>query len=232
MKVREIPFIGRRPNSSAVTLNGKPGIGWSRPLLLPEPVRFNGNLCSYFNLSHYGAIRLSAGKDGSEHYLGGDTTLPEGVDKTASGWLIIPWGENIKLSGCGVHVKMYKADGVIVIDYEVKDADNPRLKYLYRVEFPLREANIIRCYYYHCVSRYNTYVGVVKEPKDFIEWPLKENTPYMKKALEFDTSADTEEPKPVEPPVQPTPQPPIEPPTPKDWQNVYESHLYRVQELR
>jgi len=222
MKVKEIIFKGRIKPSQFEELNQKPGTGWSSPIQFPQPIRFNGNICTYFNLSSYGAIRLSAGKDGKYHYLGGDTALPEGISKTKSGWIVIPWGENIRLSGCGVSVALYEQNGIVVIDYEVKNAGTG-VKYLYRVEWPLREPNIMRCFYYHCETGFNTYLGVAMDPEESIEWPLKENTHYMKKALEFDCSdADV-----VEPPVEP----PIDPPYPiVDWVTVRETPTYRVQE--
>jgi len=250
MHVNEIPFVRRPTPKHFHELNLEPGTDWSGPIQFPQPIRFNGKLCVYFNLSAYGATRLSAGKDGKYHYLVGDTTLPESIGKTDSGWILIPWGENIRLTGCGASVALYEQDDTIVIDYVVKNAGDPQTHYTYRIEFPLREPNIIRIYYLKCVKEINTYVGVAMAPSEFLNVELRE---FIKKALEFDCSTagseeiikpqpePTPEPEPDVPEPQPTPpSTPFGPAVPKpsdsdanDWRTVYKindvNYAYRLQ---
>ncbi len=246
MKVKEIPFIGRRRPADIKSIHNLSNLGWSGPITLPIPIRFNGIICTHCVVSSYGAIRFTQASNsaGKWSYWDTDKVLPEDISETEKGWMIIPWGELVKIMGCGVSICLYEQDGNIVFDYDIKSSYDSNRKYTFRVEFSASEANIVRCYYYHCVSGYSTFIGIAKEPDNVVSWPLKENVPYMKKALEFDTSADEAEEPEVTKPFPPhspfVPDAPISPPFPpknpmgptKNWQTVYEAHNYRVQELR
>ena len=223
MQITEIPFKSFRSGKSFTNLASKLGMGWSAPIKLPEPIRIWKRLCEYIAISDYGAIHfLVQGDDGRTQYLYGDKSLPEDMSDT-DGFILIPWGEPLRLRGCGTHIKMYQSGSVIVIDIEAKSS---RIKYMYQVQFDLRKSNEIELHYYHCLSGYNTFVGLAEKPDNYIDWPLKESQPYHKKALRIDTlgvnGGDT----------HPDPDPAVT----KKWATVYESSLkdggYRVQELR
>ncbi len=195
MKMKEIPFKGRRVPEDAKDLNYlTSGISWSGLIELPEPIWFNGRLCSYCNISPYGAIRFGEARDGRWHFDPSDKYLPEWLDGFKGGYVVVPWGDNIQVRGCGLHIKMWfdKREAAVVFDYLVRNKHNHQ-KYMFRVEFPMREKNVCRIYYYHCVSGYNTYLGVVLEPDDFIGPDLKPDQPYMKKAVEFLCVAEKKE---------------------------------------
>ena len=254
MKVKEIPFVGRSIPTEAQDISHMPGGSWSAPIKFPLPVRFNNQLCTTFNLSKYGAIRLSSGKDGTYHYLPGDRSLPASIDQTKDGWMIVPWGDNIRMAGCGITVLMWRDADKVVIDYTVKNQLDPHIKYMFRVEFPTKQPNTVEIHYYHVVSGYNTYVGVVMAPDNFCEWTLKETQPYSKKALRFTCDNGYEMPEQTETPGNtpfgnvPTDIPePLESPEPiygpkpgltptvipdkPEWRVVYEGHGCQVREL-
>ncbi len=191
MKVKEIEFIGRIKPKEVVKLDVSNG--WSAPTKLPVPIRFNNVLCTHFNMSEYGAIRFTQAT-GNYHYWSEDKKLPSGIAETDKGFMVVPWGEPMRLRGCGVSVEMWEDNGTIVIEYKTKSTYDSKRVYMFRVEFPVREHNVVRVYYYHCVSGYDTYVGAVLKPDDFVSWPMKENQPYMKKALEFTCSSEVEAP--------------------------------------
>ena len=185
MDVKEIPFKGYHQTANAEDLSKYMGHGWSAPIKLPAAVRFNGQLCRYINISEYGAIRLSEGQSGVYHYLPQDNHLPTDLGSFKGACTIVPWGEDLKMRGCGTVLTLDLVGGSVVINYKVKNRINSRQIYMFRVEFPLGRPNTVRVYYYHVVSGFNTYVGVELSPENFIEWPLKTEQPYMKKALEF-----------------------------------------------
>jgi len=237
MKVKEIPFIGRRRPAALKEIFNLSNLGWNGTSELPMPIRFNDVICTHFVISEYGAIRLTqaSNKDGKYSYWNTDKKLPVDISETAQGWMIVPWGELMRTTGCGVGIYLYEQDGNVIFDYEVKSQSNSRLKYTFRVEFPLREPNLVRCFYHHCVSGYTTYIGIAKEPDNVISWPLEENYPYMLKALEFDTSAEEEIPEEIKPfppqnPMgpQPQPEPPVQP-EPQVWVTKFINDTVRVQ---
>ena len=99
--------------------------------------------------------------------------------------MLIPWGEPQRLMACGAGVQMWYEGSKVYIKYVTKNPLNLRMKYMYHVILDAKKPDIIQVHYYHCLSGYNTFVGAVLDPTDYDNWPIKENTPYMKKALEF-----------------------------------------------
>ena len=197
MQIKEIPFTGRLAPADATDITRKIGRGWSAPIKLPLPIRINGALCQYVNISAYCGIRFAEAKNGDYHYMPGDRYLPEDLTNLKDGYLLIPWGELQKFS-CGCSVKLWQVGGIVCISFDTKSQVNDR-KFMYRVEFGAGStANV---YYYHCVSGYDTVVGAALDPTDTEMWPIKETRPYMKKALKF-TLKKTER---LEDPPIPTP---------------------------
>ena len=181
MQIKEIPFTGSQIPKNVMNIAPQVGQQWSPPIKLPLPVRIDGKPCLYVNISEYGAIRLAEAKDGHYTYMSEDGNLPASITEFKDGYCIVPWGELQRLSGCGKSVRIYQRKKVVVIDFVTGSRYNKE-RYSYRVEFI---DNKVRMYYYHCVSGYDTYVGMVLDPTDSIEWVLKENQPYMKKGLEI-----------------------------------------------
>ena len=164
MKITEIPFKSIRHGADVVNLAANIGLGWSAPIKLPEPIRIWKHLCNYIAVSEYGAIHfLIQGDDGRTQYIYGDKILPESMQET-DGFILIPWGEPQSVRGCGTHLRMYQSGAIIVIDFEAKSSHNARLKYQYQVQFDLRNSNELEIHYYHCLSGYNTFVGLAEKP--------------------------------------------------------------------
>ena len=105
-----------------------------------------------------------------------DKEVPDSMDMVEGGNLLIPWRGNHRYL-------------ILVIDYKTKDKYNSEI-YMYQMQFPLVERNVVEFHYYHCVSGYNTVVGVANTVDDIVSWDIKPNQPYMKKALRIDTSSD------------------------------------------
>lgn len=204
MKIIETDYNYIKVPEDAVSLGARPGLGWSGPIAFPTPVRINGHVVSYFNLSSYGAIRFAEAKNGVYDYLAKDTSLPESIFKTDDGYMLVPWGEVQRLRSCGVDVVIFQVGNIICINYKTKSPYGGHRNFMYQVQFDLNQPNQISVHYYHCVSGYNTFVGVVLEPDDYADWQLKPNQPYMKKALRFFTDSDT-------PDVSFKPEPPQKP---------------------
>ena len=256
MNIKEIPFAGIRFTKDikdAVNLKISASRTWSGPIALPEAVRIFGQLCSHFNFSAWGGIRF-AEASGRYHWWAQDSTLPQGLDETKKGWLLAPWGELQRLATCGTTFELFQVNSIIVIDFNVKDNMLSR-HYQYQVQFDLRKPNIVQFHYYACKSKWNTFVGAVAEPDNYINWDIKENQLYARKALEIDTTPITGEiintdgdnsnsPFGNIPTVTPTTNLPIPPTssgsmpntdpveTPSLYRTVFEGSGYRVQELK
>ena len=239
MKVREIPFKGIRFTdeiTGAQDLRPLVSRTWSGPIQLPEAVRLFGKMCGYFNLSAWGGLRFTEAT-GRYHYWSEDGALPQDVSDTKKGWLLAPWGELQRLATCGTTIEMFKFGGIIVVDFNVKD-DMAVRHYQYQVQFDLRKPNIVEFHYYNCTSKWNTFVGAVADPDQFVSWNMKENQLYARKALQIDTSLE-EVAAPVEEAPTNTPfgNVPIKkdediPPKNSDkfWRVVYDGHGYQVRE--
>ena len=193
MKVQETDYNYIKVPKEAVSIGALPGRGWSVPIEFPVPVRINNHSITHFNLSEYGAIRFSAAKTGRYTYMAGDRQLPSSIFDTDDGYMIVPWGELQVLKTCGIDVKMFETNGTVVINYETRSAYSDA-KYLYQVQFDVRKPNAIEAHYYHCVTGYTTFIGAVLEPDNYVDWGLKEDRPYMKKALRFIIDSAAEEP--------------------------------------
>ncbi len=232
MRITESIFKSIRAPQQFTELRGVPGISWSAPIKLPTPIRVFGKTCTHITLNKHGVIRFIVPKaNGRNQFLYGDKHLPESIDKAKDGFLFIPWGDLQRLNGCGVSIKLYQVGSVVIIDFMTKCEYNSRLKYMYQVQFDVRQPNIITAHYYHCLSGYNTFIGVVEKPDTFAEFGLKENQPYSKKALRFDTNLDAgdeevaeEESLPELPPQPQSPDAPSPAPDPLDgggrWVNL------------
>ena len=216
MKITEIPFKSIKPASDAVNLTGMPGNSWSPAIAFPAPVRLFGELYNYFCLSGYCGIRPRNKFDFS------DRTLPEDIASSQGGYLLLPWGEPQTLSGCRTHVLMWRAGQKTVIDIRSKSPYDAKMNFIYQLH--LGSHNAFECHYYHCISSYDSYCGVIADPDNFIEHQLKPDTPYSKKALLFDTSLDAEQapvtPQTTWPSAEPT-LPIASSPVAHEWENLY-----------
>lgn len=208
MKIIETDYNYIPVPKDATSLGALPGRGWSVPIAFPTPVRINGNIVAYFNLSEYGAIRFSEAKDGEYGYLPEDAHLPSSIYETDNGYMLVPWGELQRLKTCGVDVKMWQTGSIICINYKTKSTSDGRI-FLYQVQFDVTKPNQITVHYYHCVSGYNTFVGAVLETDDYVDWDIKPNTPYMKKALRFFIPGKSQ----IKPITPEPPQKPMGPPS-------------------
>lgn len=211
MQITEIPFKGIQPGEDAkiLSLKDKPGNGWSGLQVLPVGLTLFGCRQAAYSLSNYGAIRFG------DKYFIADKVLPLGLDEFESDNIVVPWGEQQKLNSCGTAVDVFVQDGSLVFNCKTTNKFNTREVYQYQVRFPLARPNIVQVHYYHCVSGYDTFVGAVNQAgDDFISWPaLKQNQPYMKKALEIDTSPTAVAPSQDFPPATEPTEEPVNPPS-------------------
>ena len=226
MNITEIPFAGiRNTDPDTIHMKTYPGRSWGRLTKPLQAVKLFGAELESFTMNSYGAIRLKGS-------WGKDKEVPQSMDLVEDGLLLIPWGQPQILNSCGTLVDMFVANDRLVIDYKTKDKYNSE-QYMYQMQFPLSEPNIVEFHYYHCVSGYNTVVGVANTVDDVVSWNVKPNQPYMKKALRIDT---TPEAKPYQQPTSPNGKPFNTPFGPKpetpvgEWRTVYEGAGYRVQE--
>lgn len=220
MEIKEIEFVGRTLPSSFISLKSKPGLGWSGLTKLPQPVVLFGKKHGIYSLNQDGMIRFS------ERYSVDDKVVPISIDDIVSDFILIPWGQSQRLNTCGTEVAFFLQNGTLVWDFKTKDRYSLKEVYSYRVEIPLSEHNIVRFYYYHCVSQYDTWVGVVnKSGVDTIDWPIKPTQPYMKKALEINTHIES---APTLPGFE---TPPVVDSTTL-WKTVWNDEHYRLQSIK
>ena len=192
MKATEIPFQSLRPTTGAVSIKNMAGMGWSRHQQLPVTLRLWSTQVSHFQLSSWGGLRLW------DEFLYKDEIIPASLIEAEAKPLIIPWGTLQRLSTCGTRVDMFVSNQRLVFDFETVSKLNTNEKYFYQVQIPLDERNIIEFHYYHCVSGYDTVVGIAGLD-DFCDWPLKPVQNYSRKAIRFDvskSSADAPDDKP------------------------------------
>ena len=187
MKAIEIPFKSLRLTADAVSIKNMAGMGWSRHQQLPVPLRLWGTQISHFQLSAYGALRFW------DSFIYEDAAIPASMIEAEAKPLVIPWGTLQRLSTCGTRVDMFVSNQRLVFDFETVNKLNTNEKYFYQVQIPLNERDIIEFHYYHCVSGYDTVVGIAGLD-DFFDWPLKPVQNYSRKAIRFDVSKSADAP--------------------------------------
>ena len=193
MNITEIPFKWLRGQGDR-ELKGEGQLSWSAPYKLPLPARIFGRPQEFINFSNYGGVRFpfDITGDGRVHYAIEDGTLPEGIDDFKKGFSLVPWGEPQRINNCGNTRQVYVVGDIIVIDVVSSSHFEKRMKYSYQIQVPTRQPNIVEFHYYNCQSGYNTFIGAVEKPDNFIGWDLlKPLQAYHKKALRIDTSLDT-----------------------------------------
>ena len=190
MNISEIEFDGiRKPNKDVTSLKSKPGRSWSALTVPSSAFYMFENLISSYQLSHYGAIRIN-----NKSMFYADVDIPASIDAVDSSFILIPWGHPQILNTCGTYVDLFTANNILVFDFRTRDQFNKNLVYQYQVQFPFTKKNIVEFHYYHCISGFSTVVGAVAERDNNVSWDIKENQPYMKKALRINTTNTNEEP--------------------------------------
>ena len=183
-------------------------------------IKLFGETVDSFSMNWYGALRIY-NSSFNRSIWSKDKDIPESMDFTEAGNLLVPWGQAQTLNTCGTVVNMFLERSRLIIEYKTRDKYNGSI-YMYQVQFPLKESNIVEYHYYHCVSGYTTIVGAVDNGENTASWDIKEAQPYMKKALRIDTSTEVfDEVEPVDTNFS-TPFAPS--PVTKEWADTFKSN--------
>ena len=192
--------------SEGVSLETKvSNLNWSgsiKPLL---PITIFGKSIPAFQIGKYGQLKFMTKLDGRFLYSGADHDLPESMEKLMEGYQIIPFGEPMKIKGCGERVLHGICNGKYIVHFYALGLYS-KVKQQFQVVFDPKKHNEVLIQYKSVFTGYNTIVGAICEPGNAEQWYPLENHQYRNKAILINTFAEVGEESPsVESPIEKPP---------------------------
>jgi hypothetical protein len=187
MKITPTEYNYRWPTRNAKSLKHRLySTSYTGSIELPELVHCFGRDYEYLSIGCYSQLLM-----GGWHYE--TQIIPDEWSGFSAGPILLPLGEPQVMKACGADVKLWKtSDDVVVLNFDVKDIKH-KGRYMYQVQWPLREKNIVEFHYRSVQTGFATKVGAMDAAKNVAEWTdMKADWPYSKVALRIDTSHGTE----------------------------------------
>ena len=201
-------------------------LNWSSPIKPILPITMFGKSISKFQIGKYGQLKFLTYPDGRFKYSDKEFELPESINKLEEGFQIIPFGEPIKIKGCGITVTHGIKGSLYIVNFNALSLYNGS-RQQFQVIFDTKKHNEVKVQYKSVLTGYNTIVGAVGESYTGEQWYPLENHKYHNTALLINTNVKVEKTEPIIEEESIVEDPSFDWTTDWQWEDI--NYVYRVQ---